>query len=108
MVLGRGNRFFLNFAKKILCYSDKIHNYPKKHNHKIELIEPLVSKSFYDLKLNNNLNNKLCFLIVGGSQGAKIFDELMKEVIFDLSKKFSISVIQQTSKENISNLKKIL
>jgi UDP-N-acetylglucosamine--N-acetylmuramyl-(pentapeptide) pyrophosphoryl-undecaprenol N-acetylglucosamine transferase len=30
MVLGRGNRFFLNFAKKILCYSDNILNYPEK------------------------------------------------------------------------------
>jgi UDP-N-acetylglucosamine--N-acetylmuramyl-(pentapeptide) pyrophosphoryl-undecaprenol N-acetylglucosamine transferase len=106
IVLGRGNKFFLNFAKKILCYSDHIYNYPKKYNHKIELIKPLVSKSFYDLKTDNTLNDKLCFLIVGGSQGAKIFDELMKGVIFDISKKFSISVIQQTSNENISNLKK--
>ena len=106
MVLGRGNRFFLNFAKKILCYSDNIYNFPKKYIHKIELIKPLVSKIFYDFKTEKNIKNKFCFLIVGGSQGAKIFDELMKEVIFDISKKFSISVIQQTSKENKRNLKK--
>jgi UDP-N-acetylglucosamine--N-acetylmuramyl-(pentapeptide) pyrophosphoryl-undecaprenol N-acetylglucosamine transferase len=106
MVLGRGNRFFLNFAKKILCYSDNIYNFPKKHIHKIELIKPLVSKSFYDLRADKNSNDKFCFLIVGGSQGAKIFDELIKDVIFDIAKKFSIKIIQQTSKENIDNLKK--
>ena len=106
MVLGRGNRFFLNFAKKILCYSDYISDYPEKHNHKIELIKPLVSKNFYDLRIDKNSNDKFCFLIVGGSQGAKIFDELIKEVISDISKKFSIKIIQQTSRENIGNLKK--
>ena len=49
--------------------------------------------------------NKFCFLIAGGSQGAKIFDELIKEVMIDISKNFSISIIQQTSTENISKLK---
>ena len=105
MILGRGNNFFLNFAEKILCYSDKICNFPKKYNHKIELIKPLVLKSFYDLQTYECSNNKFCFLIVGGSQGAKIFDELIKDVMLDISKKYSIKVIQQTSKENIDSLK---
>ena len=106
LVLGRGNRFFLNFSKKIFCYSNKLSNFPKKNLHKIELIKPLVSKAFYELKKNKDINNKFCFLISGGSQGAKIFDELIKEVMIDVSKTFSIKVIQQTSLENIENLKK--
>jgi len=105
-VLGRGNKFFLNFSKKIFCYSKKLHNFPKKDFHKIELIKPLVSKVFYDLKKNDYLNKKFCFLISGGSQGAKIFDELLKEVFIETSKYFSIKVIQQTSKENIDGLKR--
>ena len=36
LVLGRGNRFFLNFSKKIFCYSNKLYNFPKKNFHKIE------------------------------------------------------------------------
>ena len=106
LVLGRGNRFFLNFSKKIFCYSNKLSNFPKKNIHKIELIKPLVSKAFYELKKTKDINNKFCFLISGGSQGAKIFDELIKEVMIDVSKTFSIKVIQQTSLENIENLKK--
>ena len=45
-------------------------------------------------------------MISGGSQGAKIFDIILKDVMTDLSKKFSIKVIQQTYIENIDNLKK--
>ncbi len=105
LVLGRGNRFFLNFSKKIFCYSDKLSNFPKRYLHKIELIKPLVFKAFYDLKKNKDENDKFCFLVSGGSQGAKIFDELIKEVMHDISKSFSIKVIQQTSSHNIENLK---
>ena len=105
LVLGRGNRFFLNFSKKIICYSDKLSNFPKKYMHKIELINPLVSKVFYEVRKTKEIKEKFCFLISGGSQGAKIFDELIKEVMVDISKKYSINVIQQTSIENIENLK---
>ena len=104
LVLGRGNRFFLNFSKKIICYSNNLVNFPKKYIHKIELINPLVSKIFYEMKKNKEIKKKFCFLVSGGSQGAKIFDELIKEVIVDISKDYSIKVIQQTSIENIKKL----
>ena len=105
LVLGRGNKFFLNFANKIFCYSDKLLNFPQKHLHKIELIKPLVSKKFYQFKKFQEKKDKFCFLIFGGSQGAKIFDNLFKEMIIEISRNFSIKVIQQTSKDNINNLK---
>ena len=105
LVLGRGNRFFLNFSKKIFCYSNKISNFPKKNFHKIELIKPLVSKAFYELEKTKDINNKFCFLISGGSQGAQFFDDLIKDIMIDISKTFSIKVIQQTSIENIEKLK---
>ena len=105
LVLGRGNKFFLNFSKKIFCYSNKLFNFPEKDLHKIELIKPLVFKAFYELKKTKDLNQKFCFLISGGSQGAQFFDELIKEVMIDVSKNFSIKVIQQTGLENIDKLK---
>ncbi len=105
LVLGRGNKFFLKFANKILCYSDKLINFPEKYSKKIEIIKPLVSKDFYELYKKDNFNKKFCFLIFGGSQGAKIFDNIFVEIISKISKNFSIKVIQQTNKENIDNLK---
>ena len=107
LVLGRANRFFLNFSKKIFCYSNELFNFPKKNLHKIKLVKPLVSKSFYQFKINKEKKNKFCFLIVGGSQGAKVFDELIKEVMINVSKNFSIKIIQQTSTENIEILKNL-
>jgi len=105
LVLGRSNRFFLNFSKKIICYSDKLVNFPKKYVHKIEPISPLVSQVFYKVKKSTEIKKKFCFLVSGGSQGAKIFDELIKDVMADVSKDYSIKVIQQTSIENIKYIK---
>ncbi len=105
LVLGRGNKFFLNFANKIFCYSNKLFNFPKKQFHKIELIKPLVFKTFYNQNENKNTKDIFCFLISGGSQGAKIFDYIIRDVMSEISKSFPIKVIQQTSKENINNLK---
>ncbi|MDB9746624.1 UDP-N-acetylglucosamine--N-acetylmuramyl-(pentapeptide) pyrophosphoryl-undecaprenol N-acetylglucosamine transferase [Candidatus Pelagibacter sp.] len=105
LLLGRSNKLFLNFSKKIFCYSDKLSNFPKKYLHKIQLIKPLVYKAFYQLEKKEDRDKKFCFLISGGSQGAKIFDELIMEVMIDISKNFSIKIIQQTSLENIEKLK---
>ena len=105
LVIGRVNKFFLKFANKIFCYSNNLNNFPEKYLHKIKIIKPLVSKNFYELYKKNNINDKFCFLIFGGSQGAKIFDKIFVELISKISKKFSIKVIQQTDKENINNLK---
>ncbi len=104
LTLGRSNKFFLNFSEKIICYSDKLVNFPKKFINKIELINPLVFKTFYKIKKDINHNKKFRFLISGGSQGANIFDEIIKEVMVDLAKKYPLKVIQQTSTQNIENL----
>jgi len=105
LVLGKGNKLFLNFARKIFCYSEELSNFPKKHLSKIKLIKPLVPKAFYQIQKKQVINDKFCFLIFGGSQGAQIFDVLFKEIMFEISNNFSIKVIQQTSKYNVKNLK---
>ena len=43
-VLGRANKFFLNFCKKIFCYSNKLKNFPKNKEYKITIIKPLVTR----------------------------------------------------------------
>ena len=106
LVLGKGNKFFLNFANKIFCYSDELPNFPKKHLSKIELIKPLVPKAFYQIQKKQVINDKFCFLIFGWSQGAQIFDNLFKDIMLEISNFFSIKVIQQTTKDNMLNLKK--
>ena len=47
-------------------------------------------------------------MIIGGSQGARIFNENFHQVIFELSKKVKLKVIHQTDVKNINFLKKFL
>ena len=46
LVLGRANRFFLNFSAKIFCYTDRIKEFPDKYKDKIVMINALVKKEF--------------------------------------------------------------
>jgi UDP-N-acetylglucosamine--N-acetylmuramyl-(pentapeptide) pyrophosphoryl-undecaprenol N-acetylglucosamine transferase len=107
MVIGRANKLFLKFSKKIFCYSKDIKNFPKKFISKIILIEPLIRKDFYSYKKNETISLKknLNLLIIGGSQGAKSFDMELKNTIIDLSKKYKLKIYQQTSMLNFKNLR---
>ena len=103
-VLGRANKYFLNSCKKIFCYTKRIKNFPHKYEDKIFLINPLVGKNIYELKSSNNIKDKFTILVVGGSQGATIFDENLKNTILNISKVNPIKIIQQTNEKNISFL----
>ena len=105
MVLGRANKFFLNFSKKILCYSKNLINLPKKFEQKQIIIKPLIRKKYYE---TDNIPNKdilFSIIIIGGSQGASIFDNFINEILVKISKIFSLKVIHQTSEKNVHTLK---
>ena len=104
-ILGRANKFFLRSCKKIFCYSKAVKKFPDNLKDRIVTIYPLVKKHVYDLKLHNQNKKNFTILIVGGSQGADIFDKNLKKSIAIISRNMSIEVIQQTSEKNILNLK---
>ena len=104
-VLGRSNKYFLNSCTKIFCYSEQIKNFPKKLKDKIVVINPLVKKDIYNANISSKNVDKFNLLVVGGSQGADIFDKNLKHSISKISKHFPIKIIQQTSENNISSLK---
>ena len=105
-VLGRANKFFLNSCKKIFCYSEKIKNFPKLYKNKMIIINPLVREKIYNSNISKQTNEKFTLLIVGGSQGANIFDKNLKNSIANISKRKSVKIIHQTSEKNIVNLSK--
>ena len=106
MVLGRSNKFFIKSCEKIFCYSDKIKNFPNKYKNKISVIPALLRKKFYDVKKAESIDKNINLLIIGGSQGAKIFSTLIKSSIIELSKKFNLKIYQQSNLVNSENLKK--
>jgi UDP-N-acetylglucosamine--N-acetylmuramyl-(pentapeptide) pyrophosphoryl-undecaprenol N-acetylglucosamine transferase len=107
MVIGRANKFFLKFSKKIICYSENIINFPKKYKNKLNIINPLIRNKYYNKKSKENNNNKFTLIIIGGSQGAQIFDKILHESIIRVSKFKTLKVIHQTNQKNINNLKNL-
>ena len=107
IILGRANRLFLGLCNKIFTYTGNLKNFPEKLKYKIQIISPLVKKNFYEKREIKKENKVFCLFVVGGSQGAKIFDNVVKNAIVNLSKKNKIKVIQQTHKSNTDNLKHI-
>jgi len=105
MVLGRSNKFFIKSCEKIFCYSGKIKNLPNKYINKISVIPSLLRKKFYDVKKADGIDKIINLLIIGGSQGAKIFDTLIKSSIIELKKKYSLKIYQQTNSVNFEVLK---
>jgi UDP-N-acetylglucosamine--N-acetylmuramyl-(pentapeptide) pyrophosphoryl-undecaprenol N-acetylglucosamine transferase len=106
MVIGRANKFFLYFANKLICYSKELINLPKKYEHKQTIVMPLIRKKYYDKDNYHNESNFFTITIIGGSQGAKIFDTLINELLVKISKICSLKVVHQTSKKNSDLLKK--
>ena len=108
-IIGKSNLYMLKFAKKIICYNSSIVNFPKKYKKKIFKIEPLLKKNHYLSKKNTTFNfkNKINIVILGGSQGADIFDNFIINLTKNLSKKININILQQVNNKNkIFNLEK--
>ena len=105
MVLGRANKFFLNFSQKLICYSKNLINLPSGINQKITTINPLIRKEYYESSKFQKSDNLFTIIIIGGSQGAKIFDKLLNKTLIRVMKKVSVKIIHQTAEKNINFLK---
>ena len=109
-VLGRANKLILSFAEKVICYDKNLKGISKKFINKVYLIKPLLRKEIYKYQKNKKttISEKKKILIIGGSQGAKFFDETITKIIVKLSKTHKIQVLQQVtnlnSKENIKEI----
>ena len=105
MVIGRANKFFLNFCEKIICYSKNIIGLPNKFENKLIISNPLVRKKYYEKNYIKNIDKIFTVIIIGGSQGAQIFDKIIHESIVKISKIISLKIIHQTNKKNIDFFK---
>ena len=108
-VLGRTNKSILRFSNRIICYHETLINCPDKHKNKIFRINPLLRKEIYNFKKNSkvNINKRIKLLVLGGSQGAEIFDKAIIKIINEISKFYKINLTQQIfDKKNIEVLKK--
>ena len=80
-------------------------NFPSNLIKKIALIKTLLRKEFYSAKPSKDINKEINLLIIGGSQGAKLFDTVINDSIIKLSKKYELKIFQQTNFENYKSIK---
>ena len=83
---------------------------PEKFLNKIYLIKPLIRKEIYQYQKNEKklLDDQKKILIIGGSQGAKFFDEFITNLIVKLSKIQNIKVLQQVIIQKSKNNKRFI
>jgi len=71
--IGKANKYLLPFAKKIFVSFNELEGIPKKYKDKIDKIGNIIRKEILNYKSPHIDKNKFKFLILGGSQAAKIF-----------------------------------
>jgi len=106
-IIGRSNKLLLRFSNKIFCYDKKLLGLNKKYIHKIVEISPILNRCFYKKNKNENNDDILRILIIGGSQASLFFSNNLKNEIVQISKKYRLEVTQQLSQGfNIDDYKK--
>ena len=112
LVLGRANKHLLSSAKKIFLAKKIKKNFPKKYENKICESGPILSKNIINYSQDNKskTNKNFSILILGGSQGAKIFGEIVPLAAQMIKNKgYEIEINQQcilSQKEKISDFYK--
>jgi UDP-N-acetylglucosamine--N-acetylmuramyl-(pentapeptide) pyrophosphoryl-undecaprenol N-acetylglucosamine transferase len=102
MIIGRANKFFLNFCEKIICYANNIIGFPNKFQNKLIISNPFIRKKYYEKNFKEKVNKIFTVIIIGGSQGAQIFDKIIHETIVKISKINSLKIIHQTNQKNVN------
>lgn len=109
--IGKVNRFFLKFAKKVALTYEETKNYNIVDNNKKLVIGNIVRENVKNLKVKDNFSNDIFrIFIFGGSQGAKIFSTLIPEAIKMLAQSnpdIKLYITQQAPLEDHDNIVKI-
>ncbi len=107
-VMGRVNKFFSKSAFKIFTGYKLPIGLKNENFFKTEFIGQLVRKNFFKISyfIPQNLNNFFNLMILGGSQGAKIFSKVIPEVLGKLlNEKYKINIFHQCNENDIDFLK---
>ena len=108
ILLGKTNKVLLPFAKKLFISFPKITGVEEKHKKKIVFIGNIIRDEIlkYSHKIDYSKKD-LKILILGGSQGAKIFGKILPQIFKKLRKEnFSIKIFQQclvSQKKELNN-----
>jgi len=96
LIIGKANRYLLPFAKRIFVSFKDLEGIPKKYENKICQIGNIIKKKIINFTEEKKETKKLNILILGGSQAAKIFAEILP-YIFEkcMKEKIHFKIYQQ-------------
>ena len=112
IVIGRANKYLLSIAKKIFLGKDIKEKFSEKYQVKVDVVGSIIDKNIVDnLKFKKkNKKENFSILVLGGSQGAKIFGEIVPSVInLVIQQGYKIQINQQcigNQKDSIINFYK--
>tara|TARA_Y100000590_G_C15683790_1_gene1000819 strand:- start:524 stop:1609 length:1086 start_codon:yes stop_codon:yes gene_type:complete len=98
MVLGRTNKYLSFFSKKILVAKKITYDFPEKYKNKTYQVGSILDKKIinYSFSKQNSDKKNFSILVLGGSQGAKIFGTIIPSVIKMIKEKgHAIEINQQ-------------
>lgn len=82
MLLGRANKHLSIFSKKILIANKILKKIPEKYRKKTHIIGPILNKKIVNFTpIKKNYLDSFSILVLGGSQGAEVFGEIIPSVI---------------------------
>jgi len=105
-ILGRTNKFFYPFAKKLLLGFNILDKLQNKYQSKALYVGQLLRSPFNRNTDKKEKNNLFTILILGGSQAAEFFGEDFAKLLSELDKNFfKIKIFHQCKKDQIDKIK---
>ena len=107
--IGKSNKYLLPFAFKIFVSYQDLVGIDNKHNHKIIVVGNIIREEILNFKKNNQFSpDTLNILVLGGSQAARSFGELLPKVFKECKEKnINIKIFQQCIKSQTEKLSEI-
>ena len=99
LIIGKANKYLLPFAKKIFVSYKDLEGIPNNYDNKVIQIGNILREEIINSKTENikkNAFDKIRILVLGGSQGAKVFADKLPPIFEKLKLSgISIQVYQQ-------------
>ena len=104
--IGKANKFLVPLAKKVFVSHISLEGISNKYKYKLCEIGNIIRKEILNFQGLQNEEHSIKILILGGSQGAKIFAEKIPQILKEcINEKISLKIYQQCLPEQNEFLK---
>ena len=108
LIIGKANKFLLPFANKLFVSYKEIEGIPEKYSNKVKVLGNIIRKEIMDFNFSYKKKDfdSIRILVLGGSQGAKIFAQELPQIFEKLNNKFKkkIKIFQQCQRDQNAQL----